>query len=99
MNKEFVEFLANIREFVTNKEGQLKEYQVDLCQRERSLQNSEEFFKVKQENFNSVSLRPRAGNIVVCFVGAHIDIKFTFYVTTASYIACYCMLCRSACQH
>ena len=46
INKEFVDFLANIREFVTNKEGQLKEYQVDLCQRERNLQSSEEFTKV-----------------------------------------------------
>ena len=46
INKEFVEFLVHIREFVTQKEGLLKEQQVDLCHRERSLQTSEDYFKV-----------------------------------------------------
>ena len=46
VNSEFVEFLAHIREWVSGKEGQLKEQQLDLCHRERSLQSNEDFFKV-----------------------------------------------------
>ena len=53
LQSEFTDFLGGIRDHFSDKEIQLRKYQVDLCQRERLLKTSEESFRERMDKFKT----------------------------------------------